>query len=194
MKKLTLISLAFILVISLIGCNKQEDVIGCRSNATVYDYEEFMAIYGQNADASNNTNSLQTVAVSDLIIPKLKTDDFYYTSVLVDENYFQFHYNPVSEDSNINNPNGISINVRREENSFNSMREEEENSDYISHIEFISDRYAYDEPLNMWYVNKNGKCIIIYFPDSIKFTDPERISDYFEFEVLNPSTDNTVTE
>ena len=41
---------------------------------------------------------------------------------------------------------------------------------------------------------KNGKCIIIYFPDSIKFTDPERISDYFEFEVLNPSTDNTVTE
>ena len=190
MKKLTLISLAVILVISLIGCNKQQEPIdeGCWTDAIQYDYDEFMAIYGNEA---SNTNSVQTVSVSNLVIPKLKTDDFYCINVLVSDGRYEYIYNPIdrSKEKVFLGSLGIRVTIHDGDSAFYQARD---NDDFLT--EYISDEYAYNKYSNMWDIYKHGKSITIYFPDNIKFTDPERISDYFEFEVLNPSTDNTVTE
>ena len=200
MKKLTLILLAVILGISLIGCNKQQEPELCggiKFDGVEYDYEEFMAIYGQGTDASlNDTVSIQTITVPNLLIPKLKIEGYYCERVLAEEVRYQYRYLPV--DSSI--MDGIDLKISDGDSGFYFARD---NGDSIfandtegkyNSTKYISDECAHNESLNRWHMYKFGKSIMIDFPDSIKFTDPERISDYFEFEVLNPSTDNTVTE
>ena len=193
MKKIISILLVTIFAFSLASCDKQQEptIIGCTTDVVRYDYDDFISIYGQEENATvNSTNSIQ----SNILIPKLTTDDFYCTGVNVADSYLEFFYNPsyVPQDSYFLNSKGISVRVTMVENSFYEFIKEDE--DEIKHKEVISDKYVREESINRWFINDNGRCILIYFPDNIKFSDPESINDYFEFEVLNPSNNNTVTE
>ena len=182
MKKLALVFLVFILIASFVSCDKSQEpeIEVCTSDVVPYTYDEFMSAYGQNED---------------IIVPKLMTDDFYCTRVNVNNSKNVFYYNPsyVSKDSYFAHSKGITVWVSLRENSYEEITKEEE-GEYPQWIEHISDNYAYEKVTNMWYINFDGRCVTIYFPDDIQFSDPERISDYFEFEILNPSNDNTVTQ
>ena len=197
MKKIISVLLVIIFVIFLSSCNKQQDRKDeiFTSNSVRYGYDEFLTLCTQNSDAlENSINSAQSRSFSNWIIPLLKSDDFYCTNVYINNNELMLEYNPtyISKDRPYSSGEGISIAVLQEEASFYTYKENFLSENFL--IEYISDEYAYYSSANMWFINDNGRCIIIYFPDNIKFSDPERISDYFEFEVLNPSNNNTVTE
>lgn len=192
MKKIISILLVTIFAFSLASCNKQQEptVIACTTDAVRYNYDDFVSVFVQGENASvNNTNS----TLSNVSIPKLTTDDFYCMGVNVAEYYLEFYYNPshLPKRSFFSYSDGICIRVTLVENTFYESIDEDE--DDFKYIELISDKYALNKLTNMWYINDDSRCITIYFPDNIKFSNPERISDYFEFEVLNPSNDNTVT-
>ena len=194
MKKLALVFLAFLVIVSCVGCDKaqEEEIVSCTSDAVLYTYDEFMSIYGQNSDAELNAKKVNLS--SDIIVPRLVTDGFYCVKVSVDDHSFDFSYNSVDipKDSRFIRTYGIFINVSMWETAFEESTDELQKETF--RIEQISDKYAYSEGLNRWYINFDGNLVSIDFPDDIQFSDPEKISDYFEFEILNPSNDNTVTQ
>ena len=194
MKKFALILVAIVFTVSLIGCNKtdkeNEDIYV--TDDITYDYDEFMSLYVNRSDSSvNNTSTNQIKNGTDIVLPTLKSNDYYCARVRVGEYRHTYYYYPSgkSQNSMFLRTEGISVTVTPGDDVFYS---DLESDNFLT--KYFSEEYAVNETSNIWFINRYGKTIVIQFPYDVEVSTPEEIGDYFEFEVLNPSNDNTVTE
>ena len=191
MKKLASILLAVIFVVSLIGCAKEKEpeIVACTFGVTSYDYDEYLSIYGHGSSLLQGAEPTeQTILLPDLILPILKNDKFYGHLVSVSSKVHTHLFSARQLEEGEQTLRSIKVSVSIDEGDFYDVLAENN-----SYVKYISDEYAYNSYANIWYVKYLGKTITLDFPNATTISEPEMINDYFDFEVLNPSSEQTLT-
>ncbi len=192
MKSFFMIFCALMLSVSLSSCKMENDNIkeqdqleACRNPSYTNDsIDDFISDW-QAAQIGKDTeyglyglydfnNTFENNAT--LTVPVVQTQDFYLELIQILGTNILYFYIPPGDDLIIS-ANTISICVFNEKNVYSKATE-----DYYKFRFFDNGNIAYEASQNAWCINNNGGLITIAFPEDIKLTSPEQISEYFTFE------------
>ncbi len=152
-------------------------VAGQEMGMTYEDMEAFLADWPQcGQSAGNSSAELNGTGNEDILfIPNLLSSDFKLLYIWVnDYNYF-FYYMPVDYSKrNFDYDQGIEVSFSKESVSFAAVMEQLD----LTPVNGI----AYDSSRNTWFIDKDGRCLDIAFPQSLPVTTEEELYSYFEFE------------
>ena len=197
MKKIMLILLAIVIVISCISCNKEEakssDVIGCEFPDTFSDENEFLQyiVEAQKTLTDDNISVNATSNNMTLPIPKLIKEGYAFSYGFESNNDWNFMF-PTDEYSPEEPTfSGYIISVCKNLNTFDIVADQ-------FGVTAI-DNYANHKTTNtnMMIINMENRLVSIQSRGSAPVIDtPEKLSEYFVFEdyIIENDNSNVVTE
>ena len=197
MKKIMLILLAIVIVISCISCNKEEakssDVIGCEFPDTFSDENEFLQ-YIVEAQKTLTDDNISVNATSNNLtipIPKLIKEGYVFSYGFESNNDWNFVF-PTDEYLPYESTfSGYIISVCKNLNTFDIV------ADHLG-VTAIDNYANHKTPnTNMMIINMENRLVYIQSRGSAPVIDtPEKLSEYFIFEdyIIENDNSNVVTE
>ncbi len=125
-------------------------------------------------------------------VPVLQTEEFVFRFAENLKHQYIYYYLPATaeETARLETPDKIVVYSCKSDQTYQSVMGQYQLDD--------QNGYAYNEKRNTWYINFDGKCVSIEFPDDIVLSSPEQISEYFTFDTyyynVKTAENNTVTE
>lgn len=192
MKRIIIIVSCFILVFCAVGCEK--DTVPETSSTTgqvnavqfasptYNDWQEFLSAWTQGAQAiQSNMASVNGANNSlSLTIPILKSSAYEFYQVEISDDQYEYYYVPVNyEKSYFSTNEGIIITLEKDAHTFTAVMAQLN----LTPVNGI----AYDESRNTWFLNKDGKCLDVAFPESLPVTTEDELYSYFDFEEYTAS-------
>ena len=204
MKRYTALICAIIMIFVLVGCEEipqnsnsntghssdghsQNETIPSTTLEIIYDviyWAESVDEFLQEWDKAQN-DSLNEFWYSELlrvepdeagvhriVVPKLQSDEFILSSIQSFGGTVSFFYMPKDAEMSVFLHNvGIEV-IWVKDRSF----------DELTSFNKVTNGCAYDERANQWFIDKDGACVIIDFPESVVITDSDELKRYFTFE------------
>ena len=113
------------------------------------------------------------------VVPKLQSDEFILSSIQSFNGTVSFFYMPKDAEIISVFLHNVGIEVIWVKNwSFED----------ITNPNKVTNGCAYDEWANRWFIDEDGACVIIDFPESIVITDSDELNRYFTFECHSITT------
>lgn len=212
MKKIVLIGLVIVFMLSMIGCqdNKDKDQYEqehsdvtdgswnesdsetdesedqeAPANYMTSDYDEFLAYLKAKKDNNGNAGLNSVNDTSSMLVPVLTTDKFAFFKAAYEYGAYWYYYQPTEDPkAYFTTDEGIMVEIQYGVD-FDAIVNNA-NNDYV----YKSDTAGYSEKRNVWVIDYEQSVISISFPKSILIEDniEEVLSRYFTFQNIFSDT------
>lgn len=172
MKRFVSFVLLCTFILSFGGCDRDEASVGCRYEYEGSDLSAFCE-WAVNQEQMKWADSL-TEETEPLILPVLHAEGFCFWRVEAWEDNYFYYYMPVGTPVGAKtDDSALVVYVSKGENSFDAVMKQHE----LTPV----DGAAYYQKHNEWFVDYDGRCLSVTFPDTIVLADADQIDAYFTF-------------
>lgn len=171
-----------LLVISLISCQKEQN---CDDPVIpIYtDMESFLSEWHSGGASSgvavmgDGNRGEETT----LVVPVLKTSEYIFDEIAIYDYRIYYYYTPAAADESSYQPfdDDIIVTWVNKEGTFDIL------IDQYGLTAFNGQ--AYDQSINTWFLDRNGKCLKVEFPDNRPVTTIDELYSYMSFDEYTTS-------
>ena len=201
MKKTILFLIVLVLILSLFGCEKEGEIIGCRApqcNATgeneiltflkdarsTWIYEQAEESEEVKAYLDDLLGS-KTNEIGEFLFPSFRSDGYVLKQINIYrwEVFYQYQYYPQNVKADKQAEEFVELTIFREPNSFAAKMEELE----------LTAENGIARTVGFWYWNYKGYCVMIDLRPMIDTSDWNALAEELDFRVYSVSDDGIIT-